>query len=176
MSSLQSPPCTSTYIHHLPVSATYPCQSGMIQIIKYDSPNHVLRDVGPALRRREREANIILPLLEKLAAQQSRKTEKAEGWARWVDPPHSPDTATVPNLWLVIRTHPPAGLAGSCQGNVDFVLSCTNGSMGAYPIFIWAARPVRTMAKEFVHLRMTLLVRHLYQSLPSTKRVYSVFG
>ncbi|KAG9025684.1 hypothetical protein FRB95_009901 [Tulasnella sp. JGI-2019a] len=148
-------------------SAIYPTQTGMIEVTRYDSPADLLRDVGPTLYRREQEANVMVPLLEKLS--QQKKTG-----SHLVDM-EQPSSSTVPNVWLVLRSHLPSESSLS-HGTIDFVLSCTNGSMGSYPIFIWAARPVKTMSKDFIQTRMVCLAKHLSCTLPSTKRVFSVFA
>ncbi|KAG8901628.1 hypothetical protein FRB99_005188 [Tulasnella sp. 403] len=107
----------------------------------YHSATTFLNDVHHDLVRRERDYNVILPLLLK--------------------PANDPS-----NLWIVDRT-------GS---TLDFVLSCTIGSMGAYPVFIVPARPLHSMSNEFIRERVTTLVRRLARSLPSSRRVFSVFA
>lgn len=150
----------------------YPSHTGMIEITRYDSPIDLLRDAGSALYGREKEANVVLPVVEKLL--QRNKTNSL-AHAPLDDTQQLSASPNVPNLWLVLRTQPPSGTS-SCHGTIDFVLSCTNGSMGAYPIFVWAARPVRTMTNDFIQVRMAFLAKHLFYNLPSTKRVFSVFG
>ncbi|KAG8874304.1 hypothetical protein FRB97_006001 [Tulasnella sp. 331] len=153
-------------------SALYPSHAGMIKITTYAAPMDLLRDAGSALYRREKEANVLLPLVEKLL-QQNKAINLAE--APLNDTQQSSASSNVPNFWLVLQSQSPSG-SSSCQEAIDFVLSCTNGSMGAYPIFVWAARPIRTMAKEFIQVRMTYLAEHLLCNLPSSKRVFSIFA
>lgn len=75
-------------------------------------------------------------------------------------------------MWLVLSTTFP----GQESGTVDFVLSCTNGPLGSYPIFIWSSKPVSYLSREFIQLRVNRLAEHLKYALPSSRRAYSVFA
>ncbi|KAG6837672.1 hypothetical protein H0H93_004948 [Arthromyces matolae] len=68
-------------------------------------------------------------------------------------------------LWLVCTT-----------GNaVDFILSCTQHAMGAYPIFIYSTIPAPNLLLPFVVSRVQLLVNSLGGTV-DVGRVYSVFA
>ncbi|KAG8962937.1 hypothetical protein FRC03_003607 [Tulasnella sp. 419] len=75
-------------------------------------------------------------------------------------------------MWLVLSSTS----RGQSTRTVDFILSCTNGPLGSYPIFIWSSRPVNTLSRDFIHSRIGLLAEHLKYALPSSRRVYSVFA
>jgi hypothetical protein len=68
--------------------------------------------------------------------------------------------------WIVLQKH--------ANGPIEFVLSCTTGAVGNYPIFI-------TSSKEYASNtiyplpQMKALAEHLIQIVPST-RVYSIFA
>ncbi|KAG8947888.1 hypothetical protein FRC04_010246 [Tulasnella sp. 424] len=128
------------------------------QVVRYDSPTTLLDKISGALYGREKECNIMLPLIEKLQTRPSFSTSPFCV---------TPSAPVVDDFWLVVQTN---------TGEVEFVLSCTNGPLGGYPIFIWCGRPVSTMSREFIHQRMALVTQHLLKSLPSPKRVFSVFA
>lgn len=129
-----------------------PVRAATIDVRRHSFAHEVLQDVGEELKAREGEANVILPLLLKRIKSPS---------------PSSSSSSTSPEFWLVVRS----------RGSVDFVLSCTNGPMGTYPIFIWCGRPIRTMSNDFIRERMNILAVRLLEALRhSPRRVYSVFG
>lgn len=128
------------------------------QVVRYDSPTALLAQISGALYGREKECNIMLPLIEKLQTRPSFSTSPFCV---------TPSAPVVDDFWLVVQSN---------AGEVEFVVSCTNGPLGGYPIFIWCGRPVSTMSREFIHQRMTLATQHLLKSLSSPKRVFSVFG
>ncbi|TFK36975.1 hypothetical protein BDQ12DRAFT_724793 [Crucibulum laeve] len=57
--------------------------------------------------------------------------------------------------------------------NVDFVLSCTDGPLGTYPIFIFSPRC--DMNSDFITPRIKLLVETLLQRI-DVRRAYSIFA
>src|SRR5215471_952647 len=50
-------------------------------------------------------------------------------------------------LWIVCYTN----------NTIDFVLSCTNGPLGKYPIFIFTPLPYHQLSEEFVRFRIQRL-------------------
>ncbi|RDB28653.1 hypothetical protein Hypma_015809 [Hypsizygus marmoreus] len=73
------------------------------------------------------------------------------------------------HLWIVCSTE------GDLQTPVDLVLSCTQGPLGTYPIFIFCAHPLSKLTDQFLVPRMHLLVKTLHGCV-KTERVYSVFA
>lgn len=67
-------------------------------------------------------------------------------------------------------------IACSSNGIVDFVLSCTPGEMGEYPVFICATLPFDRLTDAYLHPRIELLAKRLKAELPSLRRVYSVYA
>lgn len=141
-----------------PTATTYTVDTATIDVTVYFSATDVLQEASQALYDREREANVILPRLELLS-----RRERISA---------SPAASGTPDFWLIVRSSPfPVG-----ERPIDFILSCTNGHLGTYPIFIWAARPVTSMDRGFIQTRMTVLSRSLLCTLASPKRVFSIFG
>lgn len=169
MSSPLQPSHHGKYATTSPTVTTYTINTATIDVVLYYSAADVLREVGHALYNREREANALLPRLEKLAHQQRKDNPHTAAQSTKSDG-HS--ASWTPDFWLVVRSAPAAGN----ERTIDLILSCTNGLMGAYPIFIWAARPVRSMAKDFLQARLNVLAKQLLSSLTSPKRVFSIFG
>jgi len=66
------------------------------------------------------------------------------------------------HLWIAIYSRP---------GTVALVLSCTDGYMGAYHVFIVNTIPLDNDFASFMHLSALTLQRHV-----PIERVYSVFG
>jgi hypothetical protein len=67
------------------------------------------------------------------------------------------------HLWLAVYTR---------QGTVALVLSCTDGYMGAYPVFIVNTSSIdENDLASYIHLSALTLQRHV-----PIERVYSVFG
>jgi hypothetical protein len=71
-------------------------------------------------------------------------------------------------IWVVCWCNQPTP-------TIDFVLSCTNGPIGTYPVFIFTPHAFASLTDEFMLPRLTLLVHKLRQEVP-THRVYSVFA
>ncbi|KAJ3521366.1 hypothetical protein NM688_g9025 [Phlebia brevispora] len=73
-------------------------------------------------------------------------------------------------LWIVCTS---TNLLSS--PSVDFVLSCTDGPLGSYPVFIFTPIPPSCLDSEYVHPRLEALARALLAAIPS-HRVFSVFA
>jgi hypothetical protein len=71
-------------------------------------------------------------------------------------------------LWIVCYSNSP-------QPTIDFVLSCTNGPLGKYPIFIFTPHPYSQLTDEFIQPRILRLVHTLLGVVP-LRRVYSIFA
>ncbi|KAK7694964.1 hypothetical protein QCA50_002152 [Cerrena zonata] len=73
-------------------------------------------------------------------------------------------------FWIVCCT----GANGSNM-SVDFVLSCTRGPLGNYPIFIFTTVPHTQLDSNAAVVRISALVDHL-SAYANVKRVFSVFA
>lgn len=96
-------------------------------------------------------SNILLPTLEKACEKERRGI--------------LPQTD---EFWIILHTT-------SNPTQVDFVLSCTSGVVGKYPIFIFSRRFENELHPDFLEPRMYQLVRKLTNAV-SSRRVYSVFA
>ncbi|KAH8102560.1 hypothetical protein BXZ70DRAFT_929052 [Cristinia sonorae] len=119
---------------------------------KYESTHAIPGTVWNTLRGYARDANVLLPNLEKINA-----LERSSG--RFVPG----------QLWITCTTvHPNA------PPSVDFVLGCTDGALGPYPIFI-----VSTLSHQIsfdaLRCRLRSMAYTLHLSVPSS-RVYSIFA
>lgn len=74
-------------------------------------------------------------------------------------------------LWLTCSTTH----SSHTDPTLDFVLSCTPGSEGSYPIFICTTVRMAELTVEFIQPRIGELVQTLCASVP-LERVYSVFA
>lgn len=108
-------------------------------------------EVWDTLEAHAVNANIILPaLLASLAAEK-------EG-------------VVIPNQrWLVFYEQ------DNPAQTVEFVLSCTNGCMGAYPIFIFTTHKYSSLNSTYLIPRLQFLAEVLHETVP-VERVYSVFA
>ncbi|KAJ7198514.1 hypothetical protein GGX14DRAFT_469539 [Mycena pura] len=106
-------------------------------------------DVWDALRSSPQNANIILPIaLKTLAREEAYESPVVRD-----------------QCWIAVRS----------LGSVDFVLSVTNGDIGAYPVFIFTTHPVHRLTPDFLLPRLIRLAEALRAAVP-VKRVYSVFA
>ncbi|KAF8870886.1 hypothetical protein BD779DRAFT_1578477 [Infundibulicybe gibba] len=74
--------------------------------------------------------------------------------------PNAPEVRSA-DSWIVLTTL--------------IVLSCSEGMMGAYPVFLFTTLPSRTITDEIIVPRLQLLVEALQKAVP-WHRVYSVFA
>ena len=128
-----------------------------------NAPSHIVEvyrtarslpmDVWEALHANPRGSNVILPYVKK--ARQSTEV--------------TPDAS--PNVWLVCSTY----RAGSSTASVDFIVSCTEGPLGSYPLFIYTPIPATQLTSSFYTPRLRSLIRELSHSVPP-ERVFSVFA
>lgn len=102
----------------------------------------------------QQHTNVIYPVAKKLLQQELNGT------------PPSPDA-----LWMTASTTH----SSHTDPTLDFVLSCTPGPEGSYPIFICSTVPVKDLTADLIHPRMEEIVRALYAMIP-LERVYSVFA
>lgn len=69
--------------------------------------------------------------------------------------------------WVVITAND--------SSRVEFVLSCTEGSMGSYPIFIFSTESSDTMDSDYLYSQVVRLADALLEMV-CPERVYSVFA
>jgi hypothetical protein len=82
----------------------------------------------------------------------------------------SGDSPPPGTLWMTCFT-----TYSSQDPSLDFVLSCTPGPQGLYPIFICSTKAPQRLSDDYIQPRLKELVRGLHASVP-TARVYSVFA
>ncbi|KAL5519614.1 hypothetical protein ACEPAH_1297 [Sanghuangporus vaninii] len=109
------------------------------------------------LMRRDPRSNIILAKIEKY-----RQTE-AQGHPLQND-----------EFWIVCSTTR-VNSRGTEDTTVDFVLSCTYGVVGKYPIFIYGTRFEEDLSDDYLEVRIRNIVRELQKTV-SSRRVYSIFA
>lgn len=103
-----------------------------------------------ALKSNPRNTNVILPIALKCLAR-----EQAGDFAQ-------------NHVWITCSSHNP-------QPTVELILSCTDGEMGAYPIFIVTTCRPEQLTDDFLLPRLIPLVKALHAAVP-IHRVYSVFA
>lgn len=130
-----------------------PVPTSKVTIATYTSARAISQPVWEALRSHPREANIMLPTAEKALANEKSGV-----------PP------TGKECWISCTTIDPL-----LSESIDFVLSCAEGAMGSYPIFIFSTRPIAELDEEFLFPRLSLLVKALRDAV-NVSRVYSIFA
>ena len=116
----------------------------------FTSASAISDNVWEALKAKPRDSNIILPhALKSLAEEKSGELPVSN------------------QVWIACSSYNPR--------TVDLVLSCTEGPMGSYPIFIFSTRPFASLTHEYLLPRLVALARKLREAVP-IKRVYSVFA
>ncbi|EPQ60347.1 hypothetical protein GLOTRDRAFT_52422 [Gloeophyllum trabeum ATCC 11539] len=122
--------------------------STIYSVTSYKSPAQFPPYVWDAFNLRERDANIMLPHALKCL-------DKEQLYGQY---------------WIVCTTQP---LHGS--HSVDFILSCTTGPLGDYPIFIFSAVPFSQLAESYMIPRIEEMASRLHQLVPN-ERVFSIFA
>jgi hypothetical protein len=116
----------------------------------FTSASAISDNVWEALKAKPRDSNIILPhALKSLAEEKSGELPASN------------------QVWIACSSHNPR--------TVDLVLSCTEGPMGSYPIFIFSTRPFANLTKEYLLPRVAALVSAVHNAIP-VNRVFSVFA
>lgn len=124
----------------------------------FNDPRHLLNAVGVDLEGRGKESNIVYAHAYKLASQLRAK-----------------DGASVASGQFWITCHSRQNGATT----LELVLSCTEGPLGPYPIFIYSHRPTARLCTTAatLHLKscVSALARSLHNLVPPS-RVFSVFS
>lgn len=126
-----------------------------ISAASYTSASSLPRDVWKTWEADAANSNIVYPQALKLHLQES-------------------DTASADfgdRLWITIRSYPNS----RADPTLDFVLACTRGPLGDYPVFIYSTRPLAQLTTEYVRPRMKMLVDELACRVPAS-RVFSIFA
>lgn len=116
------------------------------------SAKEIPQAVWDMLRAHPRAANVILPHAEKALAMELKG-----------------ELPTRRECWITCSTF------GSSGEKIDFILSCTDGAVGSYPIFIVPARPSSQLDESYLLPRLSILVKALHSTVKSS-RVYSIFA
>lgn len=129
--------------------------SQTITTTPYRNPTSIPQAIIDQLREDALASNVILPHLERLRLQ-GNEGEIQEG-----------------EFWIACTS--------SVRGSVlpptlDFLLACTTGPAGRFPIFIYSGRAVHAMDMDFLGDRIPSLVRELLNQQTDKKRVYAVFA
>jgi len=132
----------------MPIATTG--QSSSLFIETFTCASAITDIVWEALKAKPRDSNTILPHALKSLAEEK-----------------SGELPTSNERWIVCSSYN--------SHTVDLVLSCTEGPMGSYPIFIFSTRPFADLTEEYLLPRLDALVRAVYEEVP-IERVYSVFA
>ncbi|THH11061.1 hypothetical protein EW145_g902 [Phellinidium pouzarii] len=107
--------------------------------------------------RRDPRSNILLSTLEKYRIEEGRRI-----------------VLQADEFWIVCSTTRPTSKGGSRE-TLDFVLACTYGIIGKYPIFIYGTRLEQQLTEDYLEVRMRNIVRELHNA-GLNHRVYSIFA
>lgn len=128
--------------------------SSPLRVFVSSNATEVLSIAGPTLEADPVKSNVILPILQKCDTR-------------------SPNANINDHKWFIIYT------GSVVQRNIQYIASCTNGSIGRYPLFIYTTIPYSSLSDErcqgHIVSAMRLLVITLLQHIPPS-RVYSAFG
>ncbi|KAI0961909.1 hypothetical protein AcW1_000869 [Taiwanofungus camphoratus] len=120
----------------------------------YTSANDLPGGVWDTFRAHPRESNIMFPHAEK-----ARRTNKAD------------EDGPVHDIWVVCTTSRSSGASPL----VDFVLSCTEGPIASYPVFIFTPISRNQLRPDYIWPRLRS-VAHALRGHVSPERVFSVFS
>ncbi|OBZ79497.1 hypothetical protein A0H81_00808 [Grifola frondosa] len=84
---------------------------------------------------------------------------------------HAGQTVSSRQVWITCLSIHSTGLPPS----IDFVLSCTEGHLGSYPVFIFTPLAPHLLDEGFLMPRISALVRALRECVPP-ERVFSIFA
>ncbi|KAH9846848.1 hypothetical protein C2E23DRAFT_743196 [Lenzites betulinus] len=101
------------------------------------------------------------PLGSNIIYAHAMKVACARGTSRTAHPPSS-------DIWIVCCTAGPSP-------TVQFILSCTDGPIGSYPIFIYTPLPSNLLVAGFIQPRIRSIVDILRHNV-APERVFSIFA
>ncbi|KAI0031422.1 hypothetical protein K488DRAFT_79073 [Vararia minispora EC-137] len=117
----------------------------------YRHASHLPPQVWEAFRRRERDSNVMYP--HALRACSIEGGEDVQ-------------------LWMTCSTF---HVAATGEPQLDLVLSCTEGVLGSYPLFIFANTPFDDLGDDFIRPRLDAIIQGLLNHVHPS-RVFSVFA
>ncbi|TFY55248.1 hypothetical protein EVG20_g9390 [Dentipellis fragilis] len=115
----------------------------------YRHPSAFPQQVWDALSQNEQAANVMLPHATKA---------KVAG-------------ANDSQLWMTCSTFRSA----RDDPDLDLILSCTEGPLGSYPVFIIPTAPFHDLHDEYLYPRLELLISRILLEIPQ-ERIFSVFA
>lgn len=129
----------------MPISTTHPFTA------TYSRATDIPAYIWDGLKSNEWYTNTVLPHLNKRRAEENERYPARQG-----------------EFWITCCT------PGS-PSTVDLVLSCTDGPVDKYPIFIASIHPHARLTQDFLEERIDILVEALAKVV-SPSRVYSVYA
>lgn len=150
-----------------------------ISIAVFNCPSQLLNAVESELARRPKESNIIYAHAYKLSRLKQQRQRIAPNQF-WVACYSNSQSSRRPNRSYGESTGAATSFSSysssSAPGPVlDFIVSCTEGSLGTYPLFIYSNHPASQCTPAFVEPRMAALANALLD-LVSPTRIFSVFS
>ncbi|KIM32322.1 hypothetical protein M408DRAFT_63256 [Serendipita vermifera MAFF 305830] len=121
--------------------------------ITHQTPSAFLQATRNRLDAHQRKLNVILPHAEKLATAQRAGHSLAPG-----------------QFWITGWSS-----GNGSNGELEFVLSCTEHHLGTYPLFLVYLRPLPTIPTQTLDADMFELAKRLANIVPPT-RVFSFYG
>jgi hypothetical protein len=107
--------------------------------------------IWQVLKSNARNANTILPQAITTAA-----SERSPGFQQ-------------ENLWITCESQ-------QAPFNIEFILACTEGPMGPYPVFVVPTRPYDQLTKSYIQPCVKILAKALRDAVTHVGRVYSIFA
>lgn len=135
-----------------------PAITNNFRVQTYRRASQIPRDILFTLRKDPR-SNILLSGIEKAYQRETEFTRASDTFPSQYE-----------EFWIILFTDKPG------SPSFDFVLSCTRGPVGDYPIFIHSEKSVGALDQDFVDPRMFRLVQELDNNVSSRRRVYSIFA
>lgn len=147
-----------------------------ISIVVFNCPSQLLSAVESELAKRPKESNIIYAHAYKLSRLKQQRQRIAPDQF-WVACYSNSQSSRRPNRSYGESTGAATSLSSSSAPGpvLDFIVSCTEGSLGAYPLFIYSNHPASQCTPAFMEPRMAALANALLE-LVSPTRVFSVFS
>ncbi|KAF8531273.1 hypothetical protein JB92DRAFT_2852719 [Gautieria morchelliformis] len=163
-----------------------PVRSSTIQVLTHRTASGFLNAAWPWLSKRESTANTIFPYALKVVSLERAIRATPGRVEKEVLKPHD-GSQVHSNIASVSPRIPRDGhsdgyLWFTCWSKnegrapyLDIILSCTDGSFGPQPIFLWSSSTPSQTTREHLDHQIVMLVECLAATVPVT-RVFSVFG
>lgn len=118
----------------------------------YSRAGDLLKVAGQELRSNARNANVVLPSLLKISDEERHNTSPGLGQ----------------NVWITYTSE-------KAPYHIQFIIACTQGYMGSYPIFIFTTLAYALLTERNIRPCLEMLAEALKKAVP-VERVYSVFA